>query len=70
MKEKFRKKLREKIQEIGEKINDYNCKPIENIYYILCSIVYGEQFMENIKQWLKEQWKRNNHVKYQKYFIN
>ena len=42
MKEKFRKKLREKIQEIGEKINDYNCKPIENIYYILCSIVYGE----------------------------
>lgn len=42
MKEKFRKKLREKIQEIGEKINDYNCKPIEHIYYILCSIVYGE----------------------------
>lgn len=24
--------------------------------------------MKNLKQWLKEQWKRDNHVKYQKYF--
>ena len=41
MREKLKQKLREKIQEFGEKkINDYNCKPLENIYYILCSIIY------------------------------
>ena len=31
-------------------------------------ISYVVLFMENIKQWLKTQWKYDNHPKYQKYF--
>lgn len=31
-------KLRNLIREYGEFINQYDCKPIENIYYILVSI--------------------------------
>ena len=34
--------MKEYILKLGEKINHYDCRILENIYYFLCAIVYGE----------------------------
>lgn len=34
--------MKDYIRRLGEKVNNYNNKVLENIYYFLCAICYKE----------------------------